>query len=192
MSVRTEIEKEVGIYFITITCHKWLPLFQMADAYESIFNWFRAMERDENKIAAFVVLPNHLHVLIEFNNVSKSVNQYVANGKRFIAYDIVKKLRAKNLNELLNKLQEGVNTTQKNLGKKHEVFEPSFECKRCMTNAFTLQKLNYIHNNPVKGKWKLVENPVDYKYSSMKQYETGKSGVYAITLIQSLEHFSFL
>lgn len=35
-----------------------------------------------------------------------------------------------------------------------------------------MQKLDYIHNNPLQEKWKLTEFPEDYKYSSAKFYET--------------------
>lgn len=33
------------------------------------------------------------------------------------------------------------------------------------------KKLDYIHNNPVQGKWTLSEGPLDYKYSSARFYE---------------------
>ena len=36
-----------------------------------------------------------------------------------------------------------------------------------------MQKLDYIHNNPLQDKWKLCEFPEDYKYSSAKFYENG-------------------
>jgi REP element-mobilizing transposase RayT len=192
MTVRRKIAKGEGIYFITITCHNWIPLFEIANAYQSVFNWFDALKRDGNNIAAFVIMPNHIHVLIHIANTSKSVNQYVSNGKRFMAYEIVQKLRDRNLEHLLIHLKNNVNDTQKKLGKLHQVFEPSFECKVCATNAFTLQKLNYIHSNPIKGKWQLATHPIDYKYSSMKQYETGEKGIYEVTLLPSIECFSFL
>jgi hypothetical protein len=35
------------------------------------------------------------------------------------------------------------------------------------------QKLEYIHNNPVKGKWKLAKDYFSYHYSSVRFYETG-------------------
>ena len=35
------------------------------------------------------------------------------------------------------------------------------------------QKLDYIHHNPVQEKWKLVDDAVDYKYSTMSFYERG-------------------
>jgi len=40
-------------------------------------------------------------------------------------------------------------------------------------NVF-IEKLNYIHHNPVQGKWNLCRYPEDYKYSTAKFYETGK------------------
>lgn len=33
------------------------------------------------------------------------------------------------------------------------------------------QKLDYIHRNPVQGKWNLSETDIDYKYSSIRFYE---------------------
>ena len=152
MTVRIKIANGEGIYFITITCHNWIPLFEIANIYQAVFNWFDALKRGGNNIAAFVIMPNHIHALIHIANTSKSVNQYASNGKRFMAYEIVQKLEEANSEQLLTRLKNGVNDTQKKSGKLHQVFEPSFECKVCTTNAFTLQKLNYIHLNPVSGK----------------------------------------
>ncbi len=39
------------------------------------------------------------------------------------------------------------------------------------TTAF---KLDYIHFNPVSGKWQLSNDDVSYYYSSARFYETGK------------------
>ena len=36
------------------------------------------------------------------------------------------------------------------------------------------QKLDYIHHNPVQGKWNLCEDFVNYKYSSAAYYELGR------------------
>jgi putative transposase len=35
------------------------------------------------------------------------------------------------------------------------------------------QKLNYIHFNPVSGRWQLSKNDLDYYYSSARFYEPG-------------------
>jgi len=36
-----------------------------------------------------------------------------------------------------------------------------------------IQKLKYIHFNPVTGKWTLAKDDLDYYYSSARFYETG-------------------
>jgi len=43
------------------------------------------------------------------------------------------------------------------------------------------EKLNYMHHNPVKGKWNLVHDFVLYPPSSAKFYQTGVQGVYKVT-----------
>ncbi len=37
-----------------------------------------------------------------------------------------------------------------------------------------VQKLNYIHNNPVAAHWQLCNYPTDYPYSSAAYYEDGE------------------
>ncbi|WP_152266579.1 hypothetical protein [Agriterribacter humi] len=36
-----------------------------------------------------------------------------------------------------------------------------------------IQKLQYIHDNPLAEHWQLTDDPVKYYYSSAKYYETG-------------------
>ncbi len=52
---------------------------------------------------------------------------------------------------------------------------------------FSEQKLNYIHANPCRGVWSLVDDPCDYPHSSAKFYATGKQGSYAVTNFMELE-----
>jgi hypothetical protein len=37
-----------------------------------------------------------------------------------------------------------------------------------------MQKLDYIHNNPLQPKWTLAMHPEDYRYSSARYYQTGE------------------
>jgi hypothetical protein len=64
--------------------------------------------------------------------------------------------------------------------KKHEVWEDSFDWKECRTNQYMQQKLDYMHENPCKGKWNLVASQVEYEHSSAKYYFTGEQGVYEV------------
>jgi hypothetical protein len=64
--------------------------------------------------------------------------------------------------------------------KKHNVFRPSEDIKEIMTEKFMRQKLNYMHKNPVSGKWKLAENYLYYIHSSARFYELGEEGVFHV------------
>ncbi len=46
-----------------------------------------------------------------------------------------------------------------------------------------IQKLDYIHDNPIREKWKLAEYPEDYKWSSAKFYDSGQD------IFSFLKHF---
>ena len=118
-------------------------------------------------------MPNHIHVLLHFPEMPKSLNSIVGNAKRFMAYDIVERLEVRKENELLDILHAGVSKRERKKGQIHKVFEESFEAKECYTKEFVYQKLNYIHHNPVSGKWKLVDDFTEYEYSSASFYEKG-------------------
>ena len=49
------------------------------------------------------------------------------------------------------------------------------------------QKLDYIHENPCRGRWQLVSQPENYLHSSAQFYATGKQGRYEITSYMELE-----
>jgi hypothetical protein len=39
MAIETAVDKK-GIYFITFTFHNWLPLIEVADAYDDVYQFF--------------------------------------------------------------------------------------------------------------------------------------------------------
>jgi hypothetical protein len=58
-------------------------------------------------------MPNHLHVLIDFSNSSKSINTIVSNGKGFMAYTIVERLKRLNKIDILKQLYDAVSVLDK-------------------------------------------------------------------------------
>jgi len=135
---------------------------------------------------AIGIMPNHLHALIGLKNSDQSINTIVSNAKRFMAYEIVKRLKEQHQNNVLQKLVSAVTASDSKRGKLHQVFESSFDCKECYSEAFTEQKLSYMHENPCKGTWDLVVSPIDYKHSSAKFYLTGENGEYTVTNFKEL------
>jgi REP element-mobilizing transposase RayT len=170
MPTRKNIPYHSGVYFITFTNYKWLPLFEITNAYDLVYKWFNYLIEKGNYIIGYVIMPNHLHLIIAFRKSKQTINTIIGNGKRFLAYGIVERLKQDNRITILETLEKGVKSTDKDRGKLHEVFEESFDWKECTSDKFIQQKLDYIHNNPCTEKLKLCLNPSDYKHSSAKFY----------------------
>lgn len=125
-------------------------------------------------------MPNHFHAVIAFCNTGRSINSIVGNGKRFMAYELMKRLRQRGHRNIIEQMKEWVNATDKRRDKQHEVFEPSFDWKHCRSDRFIEQKLKYLHWNPCKTTPPLAAVPEEYKHSSACYYLTGKQGVYPV------------
>jgi hypothetical protein len=76
-------------YFITFTCAEWISLIEITNGYDLAYNWFSVLKKDHNAdVAAYVLMPNHLHVIVYFPEQNFNLNTILANGKRFMAYQI--------------------------------------------------------------------------------------------------------
>lgn len=152
-----------------------------------MYKWFDYLKTKGHYINGFVIMPNHLHLLIGFRNSSKTINTIISNGKRFMAYEIVKRLSQLKDEKILQQLTAAVTDSDKKRGKLHQVFEPSFDWKKCRSSQFIQQKLSYIHANPCKGIWNLAANAEDYPHSSAKYYYTCEQGLYPVTNYLEME-----
>jgi REP element-mobilizing transposase RayT len=178
MAVHSCVDRR-GIYFITFTCFRWLPLIELSNGHDLIYKWFDWLAANKNHVLGYVIMPNHLHFIIQYAGMKQSLNTIIGSGKRFMAYEIVTRLKQKGEITVLRKMVNAVNPKDRQRNKEHEVWQKSFDVKECRTEKFLIQKLNYMHDNPVSGKWKLCEHAVDYRHSSFGFY-CGKKGSYVV------------
>jgi len=168
MPVRTNMPYNTGLYFITFTCYKWLPLIEQTRSFDLVYKWFDYLKTQGHSITGYVIMPNHIHALIDFAVSAKKLNTVIGDGKRFMAYDIVKRLK------------ERAN------GHRHEVWKESFDWKYCETATFAYQKLLYIHNNPCNGKWNLASDITKYEHSSARYYISGRHAGYEVKDVEEV------
>jgi len=174
MAIRTHHDTTEQTWFVTFTNYDWIPLFEMTNSYHRVYDWLRLINARYNiKTLGFVIMPNHTHFLFNLDNLEVDLNKIIANGKRFMAYDIVEKLTNTGNSGLLSRLSAGVSENERRKGQLHKVFESSFDAKPIYTLKFLHQKLDYIHHNPVSGKWSLCTEFTDYAHSSAAFYELG-------------------
>jgi REP element-mobilizing transposase RayT len=73
MAIRIPIDQAEGLYFITFTCCQWLPLFEITDGYDIVYKWFDYLKSKNHFVKGYVIMPNHIHLLIDFSASSKSI-----------------------------------------------------------------------------------------------------------------------
>ena len=89
-----------------------------------------------NAVTGYVIMPNHLHLLLHYIGGSQSLNTIVGNGKRFMAYDIIERLECQGEDRLLSKLKSGVQPHERKRGKKHKVWESALMQKNAGLKNF--------------------------------------------------------
>ncbi|HYM92974.1 MAG TPA: hypothetical protein VET23_02470 [Chitinophagaceae bacterium] len=179
MAIRWKHDDSCTMYYCTFTCYNWLPLFEIVNGYDTVYKWFDHLKTEGHYSIVYVIMPNHLHVILYFPEAGFNLNKIISNAKRFMAYEIIKRLEEMKNYQLLKFLAEEVTEREKKKGQLHKVFTDSFDAKGIYNEKFFNQKFNYIHRNPVSGKWKLVNDYIEYEHSSASYYETGEVKNYA-------------
>jgi len=180
MPVRTTIKGSEETLFIIFTCYKWLQLIAITNGYDLVYKWFDYLKTKGHMVTGYVVMPNHLHTLIYFSKTDKPINKIVGDGKRFMTDEIIKRLKEKGREDILIQLRNAVEAKDRQRGKKHEVWEDSFDSKICRTEKFMNQKLAYMHANPCTERWKLAKTPIDYEHSSARFYISSGHAAYKV------------
>jgi REP element-mobilizing transposase RayT len=74
-----------------------------------VYKWFNYLRNKHNiKTTAYEIMPDHLHCILFFPTNDFSLNKIISNAKRFMAYEIIKRLKATNQKEILDQLQNAI------------------------------------------------------------------------------------
>ena len=152
------------IYFWTATIHNWLHLLEK-DQYKDVIIDSLQWLSDEGKVDvfAFVVMPNHIHLIWRTNEPNGKESPQ-GSFLKYTAHTFKKMLRQEGYQRLIPYKIDSEN-------KAYEFWQRDSLAIPLFTREVALQKLNYIQNNPLKPHWDLVKTPCDYKYSSARYYE---------------------
>ena len=129
-----------------------------------IIDSFRFLVNDERiKLYAFVIMSNHIHLIWQMcANID-----HVAVQRDFLKY-IAQKIKA-DLTKNHPVTLECFRVDAKD--RKYQIWERNPLSIELRTHSVFLQKLKYIHHNPVRAG--MCHFPEEYKYSSASFYFTG-------------------
>lgn len=152
--------------FITVTCLEWKPLLESKIHKEVIVQSLDFLTKDRRALVyAFVIMKNHFHLIWQMLGDHQRENVQRAFLK-FTGQQILKNLR----NTHSDFLQEVVVDAK---DRKRQVWERNSLGIPLWTKEVFMQKLEYIHNNPVKAV--LCLSPKEYPYSSAEFYILNKT-----------------
>ena len=101
----------------------------------------------------------------------------------FTAHAILKELRGQNRDELLAYFHQKALESKEM--KNHKIWE-NIQAKNVYSQEFLIQKLEYIHNNPIQPRWQLVETRALWKYSSACFYDEDKIPIIPISDVRTI------
>ena len=169
MRSRYKIHNENGIFFVTSTIVKWIPVFVNEKYFDIMLNTMKHYQKNNDLlIYAYVFMPDHFHMVISNADVSKIMQ----SAKKFSAKEIIKNLRTDENEIVLKEFRES--KPEHKTTSKHQVWQESFHPQEIISYEMLRQKIEYIHYNPVRKN--LVEKAEDWKYSSAIDYYTDKKG----------------
>ncbi|MEZ5024105.1 MAG: transposase, partial [Chitinophagales bacterium] len=64
-------------YFVTFTCYNWLPIIDQCNLYEYLPKWSENLSKKGCRISGYVIMPNHIHLLVFVEPNSKGLNSII-------------------------------------------------------------------------------------------------------------------
>lgn len=154
-------------YFYTDTIYEFRHLLADDDfKMVCIDSWKYLKQKELIEIYGYVIMPNHVHLLWMMKDLNGKESP-AGSFAKFTAHRFQKILRDKN--DLLLMQYQSAKADRAFQFWKRDPLAVSVTSKKAL-----LQKLDYIHNNPVQEKWKLALVPEDYRWSSASFYNTGE------------------
>jgi putative transposase len=128
------------LHFITISCHRHSHILKSPAACNTLQKILEETRQKYNlQIHGYVFMSNHIHLLIAESEDIKLAT----------AIQVIKQRFSRTRTEEL-------------------IWEPRYHDFNVLTEAKRIEKLRYMHRNPVKAG--LVENPEDWPWSSYRAY----------------------
>jgi putative transposase len=154
------------IYFYTATIYQWKPLLKTYNFEPIILNSMEYLhDKGCIKVYGFVIMPNHIHLIWE-------ILQY--NGKESPVASLMKHTSHEFQSQLRQRHPEALNDYIVDwTSRQYNFWQPKPDWFLLYKEETIRQKLDYVHFNPMRGKWSLVGDPSDYLYSSARFYEKG-------------------
>lgn len=169
MSDKYKIRDKTKAYFVTMTTVGWVDVFTRKNQKMAIVQSLDHCVANKGLVIfAYVIMPNHIHLICRADG-SQTLSDILRDFKSFTSKKITELIKEEPESRkewMLNIFSKACEHLKRN--QKFKVWQDGNHAKEINSTAFFYEKLEYIHNNPVKDL--IVEKPEDYLFSSARSY----------------------
>ena len=169
MSDKYRIWDQRKAYFLTLTVVGWIDVFTRKNLKLIIIESIKYCQREKGlSIFGYCLMSNHIH-LIARSEGNYTLSEVLRDFKKFTSKEIIRQIlsepesRREWMIEYFRKAGENLKGI-----KSYKFWQDGNHAIEISSNKFFDEKLDYIHNNPVKEL--IVEKPEDYIFSSARNY----------------------
>ncbi len=160
---RYKIIEKHAPHFLTMTIVNWIPLFASPTLASILLDSLHFLQEHERLIVyAYVILENHLHLIAQAADLAKEV----ASFKSYTAGAMIDYLQLHKATRVLKQLEQHKLAHKRD--RTHQVWQEGSHPQAIQGVVMMRQKVEYIHNNPVKRGY--VDEPIHWRYSSARDY----------------------
>jgi len=156
-------------YFITITTVGWIDVFTRLSQKNILINALQYCQKNKDlEIYGYCIMSSHIHLLCK-GTEGFILSDIIRDFKKFTSKKIVQTIidEPESRREwMLDYFQKACEHLKKN--QTYKVWQNGYHAEHIYSNTFIRQKIDYIHNNPVKEK--IVASAEDYYFSSARNY----------------------
>ena len=161
------VKDQYAQHFVTFTVNKWVDVFTRKEYVNILISSLEFCQKNKAlEIAGWVIMTNHVHLILRSRKGDLSGT--IRDFKKFTATKIVKAISE-------NPVESRKGWLLWLLRSKDSItfWQEGYHGKELLSRSKFYQKLEYIHQNPVKAGY--VLDAEAYPYSSAADYsETGK------------------
>ncbi len=159
-----QIENQSACYFLTLLVVDWVDVFTRQRYRDIIIDSLKFCRQNKGlEIYAFVIMSNHMHLVVRSSNgcLSDTIRDFKSYTAKKILNSIESEKESRR-NWLLRHFKSAALKHKRNA--EYQLWTHENHAKELFSNHFIDQKINYIHQNPVKAG--IVLRPEEYLYSS--------------------------
>ena len=148
--------------FVTTTVKDWIPVLADEKCAKMFIDTFRdTLVQFQISLTAYVLMPSHFHALLGFNRIEQ-----LSEAMQSIKSISARKIKSLLSDDLLHRFSENGS---------FQFWRPRFDDLIIWSEEQFKVKMEYIHNNPVKGD--MAKESTDYLYSSARDWLSNETGI---------------